>query len=252
MRPRRISAARVLAWREALRYLNENRRALLIFAGIMLPTIAITNLLPGSAWSRGFGTGFLVTASLAFIWWVAWVPSGLANRGNGALAELWTNDLLRHTPGVHAVIPSLKFKGKDVDHVVIASAGIVAIESKWRARMPQRDDLRAAAHQAADAGRTLRLSLRDTAVPEHLFSNVLIVWTPRAISLEPYVIQTSLGPVTVMSGDATDRWREGLWAGPVGTDFAEDLRKELDALAVRRDRDAIEAGTLLRWLARIR
>ena len=252
MRPRRISAGGVLAWREALRSLRENVRALLLFVGIVAVVAIITNLLPGSAWAGGFGTGFLFALTLAFAWWLAWVPSGLANRSNGLLAERWTTDLLRGQPGVHAVIPSLKFKGKDVDHVVVASSGIVAVETKWRGSTPRHDDLQEAAHQAADAGRTLRLSLRRQALPEHVFSTALVVWGPGADDLEQSEIQTPFGLVSVLPGHTPDAWLRSLQTGAVGEDYAATLRDELSALAVQRDREAIEAGTLLRWLARIR
>lgn len=169
----------------------------------------------------------------------------------GTLAEAWTDETLRKTPGVYAAVPSFKFAGKDVDHVVVARAGIIAVETKWRATPPDGEDQQRAAQQAASAGRTLRLSMRRKELPERLFQNLVGYWGPGLGDLAPRVIETAVGPVTIMGGKLVPSWLSDRRTGPVDTDYAESLHEELRQVALERDRTIVKAGPLLRWLARI-
>ena len=81
---------------------------------------------------------------------------------------------------------------------------------------------------------------------------MVLFWGPGGGQIPPQTVNTSLGPVRVMSGDAAGPWLASLRTGPLGMDYAESLRREVDATAVQRDRDAIKAGRLLRWLAKAR
>jgi hypothetical protein len=217
---------------------------------LVVPAVAI-NLLPGTpGWQKGFLTGVFAMFFVSCVWWLTWVPSGLAARSMGPLAEEWTNDALRGAPGVQAVIPSLKYEGRDVDHVVIASAGIVAVETKWRSAPPSPSDIQQAAEQAAAAGRTLRLNMHRKELADHLFRSAVIYWGPGARDVVPNVIQTSHGPVDVLPGRQASQWLAGLRSGPIGVDDAESLHAEFHQLAVARDRTALSAGPVLRWLAR--
>lgn len=251
MRRRRVSAGGARAWDEALAFLRAHVRSVLAATSVLLAGILVVNLYPGTPqWSAGFATGFLAATLLGFVWWMAWVPSGLASRSMGLVAEQWSSELLRKSPGVWAVIPSLKFAHKDVDHVVIAAAGVVAVETKWTAHAPTRAGLERAADQAADAGRTLRLSLRRDDLPVGLFSNAVLYWGPGGNAVLPVTVKTVHGPVTVLSGNDAGPWLATLRTGPVGRDYAEKLRRELVTVAVQRDRDAIKFGRLARWLAK--
>jgi hypothetical protein len=249
---RRVSASRLIVWREALGELRRHARILLGAAAVIVGGLLVINLYPGvPGWEAGFVTGGLTAFFVGFSWWVAFVPSGLVLRGMGPLAEQWTAEALSGAPGVLGVVPSLKFDRRDVDHVVVARAGIVAVETKWRSNRVDDDELRRCAEQAARVGRTLRLSLRRNELPEALFSVAVVIWGPGGRDLVPREIITGLGAVTVMGGHQTDEWLRRLARGPVGADYAESLQQELHALAVRRD-SGVPAGPVLRWLARAR
>jgi hypothetical protein len=252
MKQGRVSASRLIVWREALNELRKQAAAVVAAASAIGVAVAIINLYPGTPrWQSGFVSGFLVAFLVAFAWWVAFVPSGLALRSMGSLAEQWTSELLRKSAGVRAVVPSLKFDGRDIDHVVISGAGIVAVETKWKLNQPDSAELALFAEQAGGMCRTLRLSMRRKELPESLFSAAVVVWGAGARGLTRRVVETGLGPVTVMGGEDVDEWLDSLRAGPVGRDYAEELERELHVVATGRDR-TIKAGPVLRWLARAR
>jgi hypothetical protein len=252
MKPGRVSASRLIVWREALKELRKQAKAVVAAASVIGIGVAIINLYPSTPrWQSGFVTGFLVAFLMAFAWWVAFVPSGLALRSMGTLAEQWTSEALRKSDGVCAVIPSLKFDGRDIDHVVVSGAGILAVETKWKLSRPDAAELAMFADQAAGVCRTLRLSLRRENLPESLFRAAVVVWGAGARGLTRRVVETGRGPVTVMAGDDMDEWLASLRVGPVGRDYAEELERELHDVATERDR-TIKAGPVLRWLARAR
>ncbi len=251
MKTRRVSSARVIVWTAALAELRRNRRAVAYVGLILLAAIACSNLISGTPrWEAGFLTGVAGAAFVGLVLWMAWVPSGLAHRGMGVLAEDWTTEMLRKSPGILAVIPSLGFAGTDVDHVVVAAAGVIAVETKWNSRCPTEQVIMQAAQQAADGGRRVRLNLRRTELPVELFSSALILWGPYEKKIAPRTVTTGKGPVVVMSGTLAAPWLETLRRGTVGIDYGEDLKREIDALATARDASGTPIGPVLRWLAR--
>lgn len=251
MPKRRTSGGGVQAWNEALFFLRRNWAQVAQAAAVLLSASVIINLVPGTPdWLAGFLTGFLLASLAGFAWWLAWVPSGLAARSMGLVGETWTSELLRAAQGVHAVIPSLKFEGRDVDHVVIAAAGIVAVEAKWTARPPSKAKVEGTAYAAALVGRSLRNNLKRKELPEELFSSVVLYWGPGGSQITSGVVQTPHGAVPVMAGEESDAWLESLRKGPVGPDYAEALAREVESIAVMRDRNASKAGWLVRWLAK--
>jgi hypothetical protein len=252
MKARRVTAGRALAWQAALASLRCQWRAALGVTALVAASVALVNRLPGVPFARGFASGVLVAALVVMVLWLAWVPSGLADRSNGALAEDWTAQVVKKSKAVWAIIPSLKFERRDIDHVVICPGGIVAIETKWHRVAVGKDRLARDAHDAAAAARMLRLNLRRPELPESIFKAALIVWGPASSVVEPTTVDSALGPVLVSSGAAANGWLNDLRTGPIGQDYAKTLSRELDDLARQRDHTAFEAGRVVRWLARAR
>jgi hypothetical protein len=239
-------------WQEALRELHTQRRSILGAAGVFLVAVLLINLFPRvPVWEAGFVTGVLSAFLISFVWWAAFVPSGLAMRSLGTLAERWTDETLHETPGVYAVIPSVKFAGRDVDHVVVAAAGVRAVESKWCTRRPDAAELLRYADQAAAVGRSLRLNLRRDGLGDDFFASAVLIWGPGGSGVGLQELDGGTGRVTVMGGHQAGVWLESLGRGRVGPDYAESLQREVHELAVQRDQ-RVEAGPVLRWLARAR
>ena len=230
----------------------ERRTAIAGLVGIVAVSLVVIALLPGSAFLKGLSVGCLVSTAAAVLLWAAWVPSGLASRSMGGIAEDWTSEELRRSPAVWVAIPSLKYAGKDVDHLAICRGGLVVIETKWTAYLPSAEAIDAYAYQAADAARTARLDLSRPGLRDELWCTAVVLWGPAAKGLGSRRVSTAKGPVTVLSGYDLFEWLERLCAGPIGADYAEDLGSEIHALALERDRQNVHAGRTLRWLARTR
>ena len=252
MKQSRVSPGRVITWRLALAELRG------IWPSCVLPVLLTTALvvlllvLPVPRYEAGLISGILVTMLAGTILWRMWAVGGLTDRMQGTWAEDWTHEELRGSKAVLEVIPSLKFDRIDVDHVAITPAGVWGIETKFhRAELTDRrldDD----AYQAARAARTLRHQMKGRGMPSDLVKPLLVLWGPGCRTRGACEVQTNLGSVSVVRGRDLDAWLKTARAGPVGTDYAEDLARDLTALAVSRDAANNDAGLLLRWLARAR
>jgi hypothetical protein len=226
-------------------------------AGVLAGAVVLINLpvVPGTDYMRGGATAVLVTGFLWLTSWVAWVSSGLAFRIQGTFAEETVTETMRRSSHVFDVVASLKFGREDVDQVLISPAGVVAVETKWRARPPSEDQLISDADQASRAARSLRntlASVRTSGLPPDLVTAALVVCGPGRKGVSSRRIQTGLGPVDVITLADLHSWLERRGHGVVGPDFAEILAAELHGIARGRDRAAVSAGPLIRWLARER
>jgi len=253
-----VSSSRVIAWTEAFRFLGRNRTVVIQGVAVLLLTTFVVNLpwLPGLPWLRGFTTGFMVTAVLSALTWMAWVPSGLAHRIQGAMAEDWTAELLAEQPDAMHVVPSLKFGSEDIDHVVVTSTRILAVETKWTASRPGASFVEDACRQADRVGHHLRMQLTRSNQREPVgplpVDVLVVVWgpnVPRDLHEEHCAAH---GTVTVVGSDAVPDAVADRGQRLVGPDFAADLAARLTALAVQRDRRALPASRTVRWLARAR
>ena len=252
-----VSGGRIEAWRAALAFAKEHRGFLAQSVAFLLGAILFFNLpwwsLPN--YVRGLLTGALVVGWLWLMSWSLWVTKGLAFRIQGAFAEDVVTDELRTSRHTFGVVRSLKFDRHDVDQVVITRAGIVAVETKWHAARLSPDSLMLEATLAARNARTLRhnlTTLTTRGVPSQAVTAALVLCGPGRKGMKPVTtISTDYGPVEVVSGGEIESWLATKSSGPFGPDFAEKLAHELQELARSRDAQAVSAGPVLRWLARI-
>jgi hypothetical protein len=210
---------------------------------------------PGNTYLRGLMTGMLLVAFLWIMSWFAWVTSGLAFRIQGTFAQAGVTAQMRGNKNVFDVVASLKFGGRDVDQVMITCAGITAVETKWHSRCPSNQALQAAADQAAVSARSIRNtlpSLKTAGMPSESVTAALVLCGPGGRAVSSSIVTTGLGPVDLVNVRDLDKWLARRTRGPVGPDFAEQLAGELHLLAQTRDEAAVNAGPLLRWLARVR
>jgi hypothetical protein len=253
----RVNGGRVEAWKAALAYLTDDRWRLAQLVAVFLGGIVLVNLpiVPGAAYARGGATAMLITALLWALSWVAWVSSGLAFRVQGTFAEETVTELLRKSPNVFDVVASLKFGREDVDQVVVSPSGVIAVETKWRSRTPSAQQLSADADEAARKARSLRNQLaavETTGLPPDLVAAALVICGPGRKGVQSRRVEAGLGPVDVINAGDLDKWLVKRGRGIVGPDFAHKLAAELHQLARDRDKVAVTAGPVVRWLARER
>ena len=119
---------------------------------------------------------------------------------------------------------------------------------------PDEDYISYAAYCAASVGRSLRLQISGEGLPPGSIRPVLVLCGRIGGHVQPHVRQVQVGSVTevtVVGAAHLDTWLEGQRGGHIGPDFADRLLRDLRALAEQRDSTAIEAGWLLRRLARV-
>ena len=195
----------------------------------------------------------LLTAFVALTLWLAWVPSGLANRSMGAIAENWARDALQKTPEVFWTIPSWKYDKTDVDLVALVHGTFLAIEVKWTSR------------KDVDEGRVNTPLGRLGGAPGDCATSST-AWNcrwqryrscPSSLSTGPSLDVRTIGPISV-NGEAVSVCHEDTllelvamirrsgraWITP--TSFGANL----ELVASERDQYGFAGGRLLRFLSR--
>jgi hypothetical protein len=251
---KRTNPGRVLLYSEAAAVLRENRRELIQVWLSVIAVVVLLNVLPLNSWVAGATSGALITFLICMTYWSTWYASGLGNRLAGTWAEGFTGEELAKTTSSVTVIPSFRFDGYDIDHVVVARHGVYAIETKHHHRF-YGDVLERDARQAAKAGRTLRLALtkgRDRVLDsDELFNTVLVIWGQAARDLDPAVLPTNYGSVTVLSGRGLTRWLNERPRAGLSSEAVERLVVHLEATALRREAAQTPQAWWIRRLARV-
>jgi hypothetical protein len=193
---------------EGRQLVRENLGRIAIFAacwsGLAILTTWAILALGGSAAVAGANAGFYM--GLAPFWVLMLrVTTGLAHRGMGAEAEVWTADELKHLDDQRwTVFHDVPIGAGNVDHVAVGPGRIYAIETKWTARTDTERFLKGAAGQTARGARALRVALASRGVVREVVP-LLVVWGPRHLSRvgeQPRMI----GPVRVVAGGASAHW----------------------------------------------
>lgn len=251
---KRTNPGRVKLYTEAAQVLRENRRDLAMVWLSVLGVVVLLNLLPLNPWATGAASGSLITFLVCMTYWSTWYASGLGNRLAGTWAEGFTGEELAKTTSTMHVIPSLRFDGYDIDHAVVAGHGVYAIETKHHHRF-YGDVLARDARQAAQAGRSLRLALtkgRDRVLSDaELFQTVLVIWGQAARDLEPTVMATDFGRVTVLSGRGLVDWLNTRPRGGLTSQSVDQLVEHLEETAATRESAQAPHSWWIRRLARV-
>jgi hypothetical protein len=227
------SLARRLVWISAARAAGRRWRSYLALLGVAAATIIALAAVPHFSLRPDFSG--VTLAALALL--VVLGAIGLKTpRQDGQLAEQWSLDGLRKLRGWH-ITDHVPFDRESVDHIVVAPAGVLAVETKYRARTPSTGSDAPERHQrdlnSADrAAHKVRLllraeQLRDAAV----VIPVLIVRGPGAPNLpEGHRLENG---VQIVDGNHPERWLH-LFNEPR---LAPSMRRELHA---RFDRFAVK------------
>jgi hypothetical protein len=144
-----------------------------------------------STWASGVLSGSWVLAGanagvylgLAPFWVLLFrVATGLAHRGMGADAEVWTADELRKLNRQRwTVFHDVPLGAGNVDHVAVGPGRIYAIETKWTAREDTERFLKGAAGQAWRGANALRAALVAQGVDREVVP-LLVVWGPKHLA----------------------------------------------------------------------
>lgn len=249
---RRVSGGRLVLWREVLDELVGMRRELILPGIAAIVIIVILNLPWWPAYERGLFTGAFVTTCIWIMSWVLWVMSGRGLRLNGVMAEDVTNDVLRKHPRALATLSSYKREFGDIDNVLVTGSGVYAIEVKWRQKAPSRWWLKNEADHLQAAVEELRAQLERLGICDVWIRGVLLIRGPGSDTVQTQLLDVGTGRrVRVVTSTGLAAWLDGQDGAQIPPATAESLINDL-RLANAALEEQVNAGPVLRWLARVR
>ncbi len=249
---RRVSAGKLKLWQAARAELARQRGGIARLVAVMAVGLVFCNVPWWPSYERGLLTGVLLAMTGGVIAWSVWVTSGLAFRLNGVWAEEWTNGVLAKHASTLALLPSYKFSRFDIDVVLATRSAIYAVETKWTSSRLSQDDLVVLAGRLQRDVVKLRRVMVGQGTPESWIRGLLVVWGPNVRAIGSQLIDVGGGAqVRVVAGQLLTEWLDTQSAGKVGPDYAADLIRRLNVDNASIE-DQIEAGRVMRWLARTR
>jgi hypothetical protein len=210
--------------------------SLLALAGLVISAgvTALTSILFNSQ-AASFAAGVFLTASIWLAWDLIDRESGARSYAAGAGGEALTATALNRLQRCQ-VLHGLKFYGFDIDHVVISSGGIAAVETKWTARkvdVSSTSNDRQFGEDLQDATRganKISLYLRRSAKLEKVeVQPVLIMWGAGLEDLPGG--RTNVDGVEVLIGRQAKEWRSTFLTGNQLDEWTQ--RASLEALSIR-------------------
>jgi hypothetical protein len=162
LRHRRHAYPRRAYRKDLKRFLIKNRRRLsVVAAGYAILMAAMALLADG--YFLGLVHGAFTALALAMVGLVHLAATGSLAQLAGAWGEDNTRDLLRWAKRrrlIYGWVDSLEIQGGDVDHLVAAPSGWIAIDSKWHSQSLDRSVVVRDAERATRAARRASLILR--------------------------------------------------------------------------------------------
>jgi len=211
------------------RLVQRNSRRLVFAVLIALAINAVVTLLLWPLLSQGalFILEALILGELGLLWFWLVVHDGELHRRMGIMGETWSKDELSWLSkrGWH-LFSNVAFERFDVDQVLIGPGGLFAIETKFSSRSDASQDVAAAAGQAIDNARKIKLLLGTYQVSVHV-TPVLFLWGPgyREMELEGF------RNVTIVQGNDVHSWVRALITSPM---LVEEGRVKQAADAIRK------------------
>jgi len=227
---RQLRARRRAAWR------SHRRLWTLLLASFGLLMVGLAVLEAGHPVARAAMLGVVGTAAAGSLLFGLVLADGTLLARLGRMTEEAVGDELRGTPGVFGVVSNLPFACSDVDHVVLAPAGVLAVEVKQIHGLRRGvSDARWAGmlEQARTGARRTTALLRQHGLDLQAWP-VLVVAGAGAPEL-PGGRQVIDGVTVVMWRDS-DSWRPRLAA-----------RQHLDVATASRAADALLSYRTRRW-----
>lgn len=218
------------------RWARNNLKAIgLVTFGFVLLTAVVT-LVDPSSYGRGLTQGALVTAFVAAVWLMYLMTSGAVYELGGAWGEDNTRTELnsaRRRGLIWGAVHNIEVAGVDIDHLVLAPAGAIAMDSKWHFGELQRWALdRDVARAVEGAGKAASV-LRSAHVRAPMkVTPVVVVWGRGQRELPDEGIEHD--GVWVVAGADLKRWLDGVRRGPVAEDNALRVLRALGKFADER------------------
>jgi hypothetical protein len=226
----------------ARRRFRESLRAFLLRNWIRLSGVAVFFLAIGvvesvllDGYALGLLHGVLLVAGPAMVLLFFMAHTGAIWQFTGFVGEDNTRDELKKAVTRRYIwgwVDNIEVSDGDIDHLIIAPAGVFAVDSKWHARKLNSSllakDVRSATIAAAKARSVLRSLKRPLDVHP-----VLVVWgagekdVPGGGGL--------IDGVDVVAGHDIAAWLQRYSTGPLGRDFAEGVLTELETFRARVD-----------------
>lgn len=210
MRRQRAGAStRALVFDRRLVFLQRNRWRLFGLIGgyaVLFATVGAF-LVPATGWWSGSYWG---AATVGLLWTISWFLSfdGSFFVRAGGWAEEWTSEALRKKASGFTVIDDFPLGGRNLDHVLVGSGGVIAVEtkwkSKWRNRQHELKGLELERGQAAFQAEKLQEIVESFGHSVYV-RPVVVAWGP-GIPTEDSFVQ--FGRVGVFVGDRWKDWPE--------------------------------------------
>lgn len=227
---RQLRARRRIAWRSHRRLWS----SLLASYGLLMAGLAVAEA--GHPVARAAMLGALATAAAGTLVFGLVLVDGTLMARLGRMAEEAVGDELRGTPGVYGVVSNLPFEYCDVDHVVLAPVGVLAVEVK------QIHGLRRGVSAARWAGmlEQARAGARRTTAVLHQHGLDLQAWPVLVVA--GAAAPELPGGRQVIDGVTVVMWRDSeVWRPRLAA------RQHLDLDTARRAADALLDYRTRRW-----
>ena len=232
---RRLRAARRVQVRALRRNLLRLGAVLVVYNAVV---VALWRHRPAVTFAAGLVDGLLVM----FCVWL--INTRTYNLTMGTWAEEWTSDLFGKQKGWR-IADNLPVDGYDIDHIVIAPGGVLAVESKYYGPTPigrpdgHEDHIERHLKTAKNrAGRAARLLAEMPDGHRTSVTPVLMLWgvgTPEDLSVE------CRGGVWLVSGNEPDDLIKRFGGSRVDAARAARMEQSLRAWATQADRELASA-----------
>ena len=237
------SYAKRALWVEAKRFAQLIGWSWLQLAGVAIVVSAVPIVMGSPGWFSGFIAGFFLVFVVAVAGFAFLLNGDATYLVAGVMGESHTREELEEAVNkglIWSTIPNLEVGGRDVDHLVLAPGGVLALDTKWRIRGADARWLSYAAGKAQAAAKFSSSVCRSKGVdyPTEV-TPVVVVWGGARRELPDEQV---VDGVAVVRGDHLLRWLEPYSRGMLAQDNAEALHGRLEAF-VRSHRPRSQVGS---------
>jgi hypothetical protein len=236
MRKRRSYARRLLAtiFKE---FLADNRLPIAMLAAVYLASVGVGKVLGGHGYWQGFSNGAELAALVAVFLLMFLMHTGALHQVAGSYGESRTQEELdkaRRRGSIWGAVHNIELPDGDIDSVVFAPGGVLAIETKWQMRALDRNWLDRDVAQAQRSADKARLVLRSKNVGAGVYdvTPVLVIWGKASVDVTDG--GETVAGVHVLDGNDLRTWLTGFAAGPVSREAADRARASLLRFAEER------------------
>lgn len=235
---KRSYAQRELRQRMRL-FARNNLGPLLALLALYLAVVVASHLLGAHGYWAGFANGFTLAAMVASVGLMFLLHTGGLDQVAGSYGETRTAEELekaRKKGYVWGAVANIELEKGDVDSLVFAPGGVLALEVKWRTRSLDRRWLSKDLEQARRGAARTRSVLRsgDTVGEVHDVTPVLVIWGKASLDVAPG--GELVGGVHVVDGNELTSWLKRYDHGPLAQDNAERALNAVRGFSLSRVR----------------